>query len=222
MILAILLMALATAPPTGAWPEPLVDAAQVVPGLSLDLRYGTPRNMLKRPLYPAGARCLMRPKVAERLKQAQELLAKKGLGLKVFDCYRPLSVQQLLWDKLPIRGLVAPPSIGGSNHNRGAAVDASLVGPDGRELEMPTDFDDFTKKARTASPLPSPEARRNRDLLQAVMRKAGFNAIPMEWWHFDAPDALEYQALDLPVAPSDPDQGLAAPPDSAPKPRLHH
>ncbi len=199
----LLLLSLTLASSPAAREPALVNAAEAVPGLVLDLRYATSRNMVSRQLYPSGARCLLRPKVAQRLAKAQALLAARKLGLKVFDCYRPLSVQQVLWDKVPVRGLVAPPSIGGSNHNRGAAVDASLVGPDGRELPMPTDFDDFTKKARTRSELPDPQARKNRDLLQQVMREVGFSSIPMEWWHFDDPEALSYGSLDLPVAPAD-------------------
>jgi D-alanyl-D-alanine dipeptidase len=177
----------------------LVDATTIVPGLVLDLRYATENNFLKRRLYDAPV-CLLRKPVAERLAVAQRALAEKGLRLKVFDCYRPFSVQKAMWALKPQRGFVAPPALGGSNHNRGAAVDVSLVGRDGNELEMPTPFDDFTRAAFSRSDLPSAAAKKNRGVLQSALSTAGFKGVTMEWWHFDAPDALEYKTLDEPLA----------------------
>ena len=188
----------AAAPPPS--PAPLVDATLAVPGLALDLRYATENNFLKRKLYEA-PRCLLRPSVASRLAAAQAALRAKGYGLKVFDCYRPFSVQKVMWDAVPQRGLVAPPSLGGSNHNRGAAVDASLIRLDGSSVEMPTDFDDFGKAARTNSSLPSKAAQRHRAILQEAMASAGFKLMYMEWWHFDDPEALRFSTLDEPLRP---------------------
>jgi zinc D-Ala-D-Ala dipeptidase len=190
----------------------LVDATAVVPGLVLDLRYATVNNFAKVRLYDA-ARCLLRPKVAQKLAKAQKLLAKKGYALKAFDCYRPFSVQKKMWEIVPVRGLVASPEKGGSNHNRGAAVDASLARLDGSPVEMPTDFDDFSKAARINSKLPSEAAQRHRTVLQDAMTRAGFKTMYMEWWHFDDEDALDYKTLDIPL-----DANLPPPPVEPPQP----
>ena len=198
--LALLAALAACAAPARPAPAPeLVDATKVVDGLVLDVRYATERNFTKVKLYEA-ARCLLRPAVARKLAQAQALLRRKGYRLKAFDCYRPLSVQKKMWAVKPVRGLVAPPWGGGSNHNRGAAVDVSLVRLDGSEVEMPTDFDFFGKAARVNSTLPSKAAQKHRWILQDAMIKAGFKLMYMEWWHFDDPDALRYRSLDLPLA----------------------
>jgi zinc D-Ala-D-Ala dipeptidase len=176
----------------------LIDAAEVVPGLILDLRYATEENFVHRRLY-ASARCLLRPSVAARLAAAQAALERRGYRLKVFDCYRPFSVQKAMWEAMPRRGLVAPPSLGGSHHNRGAAVDASLVRKDGSPVEMPTEFDDFSRAARINSPLPSQAAQRHRAILQEAMTGAGFKLMYMEWWHFEDPEALGFSTLDEPL-----------------------
>ncbi|HEY3450559.1 MAG TPA: M15 family metallopeptidase [Myxococcales bacterium] len=184
-----------------ASPE-LVDATKVVDGLALDIRYATENNFTGKKLYDA-ARCLLRPRVAAGLAQAQALLKPKGYGLKVFDCYRPFSVQKKMWEAMPVRGLVAPPAKGGSNHNRGAAVDITLIKLDGSAVEMPTEYDDFGRAARINSPLPSKAAQRHRTILQDAMMRSGFKPMYMEWWHFDAEDPLQYKTLDLPLTPAE-------------------
>jgi D-alanyl-D-alanine dipeptidase len=173
----------------------LRDAGSLIPTLHLDMRYAQSRNLAGRPLYHS-ARCLLRPEVIAALRDAQEALAKVGLSLLVWDCYRPARVQKELWQHAPVPGLVASPKRG-SNHTRGAAVDVSLCTSSGEPLPMPTDFDDLGPKAELAATQGiSPEARRNRDRLVAVMRGAGFHTIRREWWHFDAPGALELPLLD--------------------------
>ena len=122
--------------------NPLIDIQKVNPGIKIDIRYATPDNFMKEPLYPE-ARCLLRREVAEKLSRVQQDLEKKGFGLKVFDGYRPLSVQKKMWARFPVEGYIANPAKG-SNHNRGAAVDLTLVGSDGRELAMPSAYDEFS------------------------------------------------------------------------------
>ncbi|HSP96551.1 MAG TPA: D-alanyl-D-alanine dipeptidase [Candidatus Dormibacteraeota bacterium] len=196
--LVLLLLAAPVAEPTPApTPPPLVDAAALVPGLRLDIRYATPRNFTGRALYPS-PRCLLRPAVAERLAHAQEAAAAQGLGLKVFDCYRPLSVQRAMWTLVPDERYVADPAKG-SRHNRGAAVDVTLVDAEGHELPMPTAFDDFSARAhRDYDDLP-PAAIANRARLERLMTDAGFTGLPTEWWHFDADGWERYDALDVPL-----------------------
>jgi D-alanyl-D-alanine dipeptidase len=178
----------------------LVDLATVAPTVRLDLRYATPNNFTGRALYPV-TRCLLRPAVAARLARVQSSLEARHLGLKVYDCYRPLSVQRQMWALVPDERYVADPAKG-SRHNRGAAVDVTLVRPDGEELAMPTPFDDFSQRARIDYPQLPAAAVANRALLQQVMRAAGFTPLPTEWWHFDAPEWESFDLLDIPLTPA--------------------
>lgn len=176
----------------------LVDIGTVNPNIRLDIRYATTNNFLKRQLY-AEARCALRAGVAQKLSRVQEDLQQRGLGLKVFDCYRPLSVTKQMWEVLPDPRYVANPA-NGSRHNRGAAVDLTLVDSNGAELEMPTEFDDFTEKADRdyRGNDVSPEARKNSQLLEDVMKKHGFVPLVTEWWHYDAADWQKFAILDIP------------------------
>lgn len=173
----------------------LIDIRKVNPNIVLDIRYATENNFLKRKVYSV-ARCVLRGTAARRLVQVQQDLEKKGLGLKVYDCYRPLSVQKLMWQIKPDPNYVANPAKG-SRHNRGAAVDLTLVDRNGKELEMPTGFDDFTVRANRNYKGASTQAKKNSKLLEDTMKKYGFLPLPTEWWHFDAPDWNKYAILDV-------------------------
>src|SRR5919199_2482625 len=173
----------------------LVDIRSVNTMIALDIRYATENNFLKRKLYPV-ARCVLRGAAAKPLAQVQDDLAKQGLGLKVYDCYRPLSIQKQMWAVLPDSNYVANPAKG-SRHNRGAAVDLTLVDRNGKELEMPSGFDDFTQRANRNYSGASAQAKKNRQLLEDAMKKYGFIPLPTEWWHFDAPDWDNYAILDV-------------------------
>lgn len=177
--------------------EPLVDLASVAPQVVIDVRYATENNFMRKRLYPA-ARVLLRESVARRLARVQEELAGMGLGLKVFDGYRPLSVQRQMWAMLPDPNYVADPAKG-SRHNRGAAVDVTLVDAEGRELEMPSAYDEFSASAHVDYAGGSEAARKNRDLLVRIMHKHGFTVLKTEWWHFDAPGWRNYSVLDIPL-----------------------
>lgn len=179
-------------------PDQLVDVQDVVPGVILDIRYATDDNFLKRKLYPT-AKCYLRNAVARRLIRVQDLLKKQGLGLKIWDGYRPLSVQKQMWAILSDPDYVADPSYG-SRHNRGAAVDVTLVDKSGHELVMPTHFDDFTPAAHVDAPCRNQTAAKNRQILQDTMQLAGFESMPTEWWHFDAPEWRGYKVLDIPFS----------------------
>lgn len=178
-------------------PAELVDIHAVNPNILLDIRYATENNFMKKQVYSV-ARCLLRGEVAEKLSQVQEDLEKQGLGLKVYDCYRPLSVQKLMWQVRAARPYVANPARG-SKHNRGAAVDITLVDRNGQELEMPTEFDNFTRRASRTYAGASAKAKKNRDLLGSAMKKRGFIPLSKEWWHFDAVGWQKYQILDVPL-----------------------
>jgi zinc D-Ala-D-Ala dipeptidase len=151
----------------------------------LDLKYATEDNFVKEQLYDC-ARCFLRPVAATALQQAQEAFQTMGLRIKLLDCYRPSPVQQRLWDKVPNASYVTPPSKG-SMHNRGLAVDLTLVDEAGNELEMGTPYDFFGKEAHhTHKDLPE-EVLDNRRLLKSTMEEFGFKSIRTEWWHYSFP-----------------------------------
>ena len=180
-----------------AAPPDLVDVARLVPDAVLDLRYATADNFMGRPLYPE-ARCLLLRPTAERLARAAARLRPRGYRLLLWDCYRPLAVQWEMWRTVPRPGYVADPARG-SHHNRGAAVDLSLAGADGRPVEMPTPFDAFGPRARAdATDGISAAALRHRRLLREAMEAEGFLVNPREWWHFAARDAWSQPLLDVP------------------------
>src|SRR3989338_2315248 len=189
---------------TAALANPLIDIRQVHPRVLVEVRYATPDNFMGEALYPE-ARCLLRRETAAKLAHAQDALELRGLGLKVFDGYRPLSVQKKMWARFPLEGFVANPAKG-SNHNRGAAVDVILVDKEGHELAMPSAYDEFTERSHRDYPGGTPEARENRLILRETMKAAGFKGIETEWWHFDDTDAKDYPLLDLPF--SSVDEGL--------------
>lgn len=181
-----------------------VELTNSPPGITLDIRYATPNNFTGQAVYPA-ARCFLRKEVAERLRNVQKALAEEGLGIKLFDCYRPISVQKKFWELVPDERYVAKPVmrdgewVEGSRHNRGAAVDLTLVDANGEELPMPTGFDDFTEKASRSYAGGDPAARANAKKLEAAMAAEGFDPLPTEWWHFDGPGWKDYGLLDLPI-----------------------
>ncbi|MCC3456828.1 M15 family metallopeptidase [Microcoleus sp. PH2017_08_TRC_O_A] len=173
----------------------LVDIRTVNRNIRLDIRYATTNNFLKRKLYTV-AKCALRSSVAQKLALVQTDLEKIGLGLKVYDCYRPFSVTKQMWEFLPDPNYVANP-VRGSRHNRGAAVDLTLVDRTGKELEMPTPYDDFTKKAHRDYNGGSAQSRKNRQTLEDAMKKQGFIGISTEWWHFDSEDWQKFAILDV-------------------------
>ena len=176
----------------------LVELKRTIPNLVLDIRYATTNNFTGQQLYPH-ARCFLHRAPAKKLRAVQTELAQSGLGLKIFDGYRPLSVQRKMWAVFPQPGYVADPKKG-SRHNRGAAVDVTVIRlSDGSELAMPTPYDDFTEQAhRDFKQLPE-EVIRNRQLLEAVMTRHGFEGLPTEWWHFDDRDWPNYPLLDVDI-----------------------
>jgi zinc D-Ala-D-Ala dipeptidase len=184
--------------------DDLIDIHDLDPTIVLDIRYARADNFTGVAVYPV-ARCLLRRDVAGRIVRVHRTLGQRGLGLKLWDCYRPISVQQRFWELVPDPRYVARPVIEkgvarqGSRHNRGAAVDVTLVDARGVELTMPTAHDDFSARAHRGSGQHSLIARRNMDLLQSSMEAEGFIPLATEWWHFDAPDWRRYPLSDTPL-----------------------
>ena len=195
------LLAVAGGCPSTRHRDELVDLQKTIPGIVLDIRYATTNNFTGQQLYPF-SKCYLRRAPADKLRAAQVELATMGYGLKIFDGYRPLSVQKKMWEVFPQPGYVADPRKG-SRHNRGAAVDVTLIRlSDGSELAMPTPYDDFTETAhRNFTDLPE-DVIRNRTLLEQVLTKHGFVGLPTEWWHFDDQDWRQYPLLDIAVPPT--------------------
>jgi len=176
----------------------MTDLRRLIPGIVLDLRYATTDNFTGQRMYPAqtGTTFLRWP-AADSLKQVQAELKGMGLGLKIFEAYRPYSVTVKFWELVHDPRYVADPSKA-SGHNRGIAVDLTLIDlKTGKEIPMPTGFDNFTDSAHhDFVDLPA-AILANRKLLREVMEKHGFIAFPTEWWHYSLPDPEKYEALDL-------------------------
>jgi len=148
-----------------------------------ELKYATPDNFLKQAVYDCGE-CYLRKSTAEALVKANEAFKQLGYRIKLFDCYRPLSVQKKMWKILPGTHYVANPAKG-SKHNRGAAVDLTLVDAQGKELNMGTPFDFFGKEAHHTYSQHSKEVLENRKLLKETLDKYNFKSIYSEWWHYE-------------------------------------
>ncbi|MFZ5810970.1 MAG: M15 family metallopeptidase [Thermodesulfobacteriota bacterium] len=182
----------------------LVEVARLDPTIRIEMRYATTNNFTGRAIYPS-ARCFLVRETAEALVEVQALLRREGLGLKLYDCYRPFSAQKLLWELTPDKRFVARPveehgrPARGSRHNRGAAVDLTLVDAGGEEMPMPTAFDEFSQEAARHFQGGDPAARANSQKLEAAMRRQGFSPLPSEWWHFDGPGWRSCPLLDLPL-----------------------
>lgn len=175
----------------------LVDLASI-PGLRFDIRYATDNNFMHQKLYPV-ARAFLRAPAARALGEAQRELARDGLGLEVFDGYRPYAITERMWEPIRNPDFVADPSKG-SRHNRGAAVDVTLVDlRTGEPLPMPTPYDDFTPRAHQAfSELP-PQVIANRARLREVMVRHGFEPLSSEWWHFDYRGWKAFDLMNVPL-----------------------
>jgi zinc D-Ala-D-Ala dipeptidase len=163
--------------------EHLTEISQDGILFQLDVHYATTDNFLNEVLYDC-ERCYLLPEVAEALTNAAYYFCDRGYTIKLFDCYRPLSVQKKMWEKLPNRIYVANPAQG-SMHNRAAAVDLTLVDGDCVELEMGSGYDFFGRASHTDNFKFPDEILKNRKLLREGMEAFGFSTIQSEWWHFN-------------------------------------
>jgi D-alanyl-D-alanine dipeptidase len=205
----LLPLALAASPPleTGNFHRSdLVELTALDRGIKLDIRYATTRNFLGAPLYSQARAFLQRP-AAEALVRVQHALAVEGYGLLVHDAYRPWYVTRLFWDATPPdkHEFVADPAKG-SRHNRGCAVDLTLYDlKTGRAVEMPSLYDEMSKRAYPTYAGGTNAQRGLRDLLRRHMEAQGFSVFEFEWWHFDYRDwqsyAIQNQRFEA-IAPS--------------------
>lgn len=174
----------------------LINLATFVPGLVLDIRYATTNNFTGERIYTL-ARAYARKPVAEALKKVQAELKPQGLGIKVFDAYRPYKATVKFYEVYHDTTYVASP-YKGSRHNRGCALDITVIDlKTGEDLKMPTGYDSFKKEAWPSTPVKDPEIRKNRTLLINVMKKYGFKVNGSEWWHYDFIGWSKYEVLDI-------------------------
>lgn len=174
----------------------LVDIKQYSPQIALDIRYASTNNFIGRAMY-SSARCLLRPQVAVALAQVERRLNSKGIGLKLWDCYRPLSVQREMYRVVNNPRYVGDPAKG-PKHTRGGAVDLTLINlSTGREYPMPSEYDDFSPKAARGYRGVSQTRQTNSKVLEHYMLEGGFVPYQGEWWHYDAPNWRSYRPLDI-------------------------
>ena len=148
-----------------------------------DMKYATADNFLKQKVYDCDE-CYLRMKTIKNLMDANAEFMQKGYRIKLFDCYRPLDIQKKMWEIVPNADYVADPKKG-SVHNRGGAIDITLVDADGKELDMGTPFDFFGIKAsHNYKDLPN-RVLKNRAYLNEVMLKHHFKSFESEWWHYN-------------------------------------
>lgn len=177
----------------------LVDLSTKHPLFIFDIRYATKNNFTGEVLYDL-PKCYLHEEVAEALCRAQDELKEYGLRLKIFDGYRPLSIQQKMWDLVQDGRYVSNPAVNAGRHTRGTTVDLTLTDFEGKEMAMPSDFDEFSEKAHIDYPNVSRSARKNREFLCKIMKKYGFEPLSTEWWHFDYKgwqDDNKYPPMDI-------------------------
>jgi D-alanyl-D-alanine dipeptidase len=175
----------------------MTDLKRTLPGLRTDLRYATTNNFMHRRLYPRIKTTWLRKPAADSLAMVQKDLEEKGLGLKVFDAYRPYSVTEKMWEPIRDERYVADPKKG-SGHNRGVAVDLTIIDlGTKKELDMGTGFDNFSDTAHHSFLQLPQKVLQNRVLLKTVMEKHGFKALESEWWHYSLYNASDFELLDL-------------------------
>lgn len=174
----------------------LIDLEEYIPGLVLDIRYATANNFTGERIYEE-AKAYARKPVAQALKTIQAELNEQGLGIKIFDAYRPYKATVKFYEVYRDTTYVASP-YRGSRHNRGCALDLTLVDLKTRaELRMPTGYDSFSKQAWPSTPVHDREIRENRQRLIHVMEKHGFRVNASEWWHFDFRGWNKFEVLDI-------------------------
>ncbi len=177
----------------------MIDLKKSIAGLAFDFRYATNNNFMGIKLYPATNTTYLRNTAALALGSVQSDLQKNGFGIKIFDAYRPYSITEKMWELVKDDRYAANPKYG-SGHNRGIAVDVTIIDLKTKvPLDMGTDFDNFSDTAHHAFKNLSKEILENRLLLKLVMEKYGFKALETEWWHYALPNAAAYQLMDLPL-----------------------
>ena len=176
----------------------LIELITLDPTIKLDIRYATDNNFVGRSVYPEARAFLQKP-AANAVVRVHRKLQEKGLGIVIFDGYRPWTITKLFWDVVPEdkRKFVADPAKG-SKHNRGCAVDLSIYDlKTGQLIDMPSGYDEFTERASPDYRGGTPAQTANREMLRKLMEAEGFTVNPNEWWHFDYKSWQDYAIYDI-------------------------
>lgn len=179
----------------------LIELVKLDNTIKLDIRYAASNNFVGKPVYPEARAFLQRP-AAEALLRVHKLLKKQGLGLVIFDGYRPWTITKLFWEVVSLdqRKFVADPATG-SKHNRGCAIDLSIYDlKTGALLDMPSGYDEFTERASPDYKGATELQTKNREMLRSLMEAEGFTVNPNEWWHFDYKGWQGYAVYDIPFS----------------------
>ncbi len=176
----------------------LIELKSIIPNIQYDLKYATKDNFTKVRLYPAQTnQTFLRKEPADALSKVAIELTQKGIGILVWDAYRPYHITQKFWELIQDERYVAHPAKG-TGHNRGIAIDMTVYDlKTGALLEMPTTFDDFSEKAHHGFEGISPAQKTNREMLRGIMEKYGFIKFQTEWWHYYWPNGEQYDVLDF-------------------------
>jgi zinc D-Ala-D-Ala dipeptidase len=177
--------------------QKMIEIKTIIANIVYDLRYATKNNFTHTKLYENDKESFLRLPVVKALQNVQSDLYQRGLGLKIFDAYRPYAVTKKMWDLVHDDRYVADPSKG-SGHNRGLAVDLTIINlKNSSELNMGTNFDNFTDSAHHDFKSLPANILANRKLLKETMEKYGFKALVTEWWHYSWPNDRNYEVLDI-------------------------
>ncbi len=177
----------------------LVDLSAFDQRLKFDIRYATANNFMAKPLYPTVRPLLQRP-AADALAKAHDRLRAAGYGLMIFDAYRPWQITREMWDQNPRDRAYLSDPLKGSRHNRGCAIDLTLYDlKTGKEVPMPSAYDEFTERAHPSYTGGTAEQRQARDTLISAMEAEGFKVYQNEWWHFDYQGWEAYPVLNMPL-----------------------
>ena len=175
----------------------LIDLEKFIPGIVLDIRYSTKNNFTKEKVYNL-ARAYARRPVAEALKKAQTDFIQLGYGIKIYDAYRPYSATVKFYELMKGDTTYVASPYKGSRHNRGCALDMTIVDlKTKQELKMPSDYDAMQKESWPSTPVLDPTVRKNRDTLIDVMEKNGFKVYTTEWWHFDFVGFEKFEVMNI-------------------------
>lgn len=175
-------------------PSDFVKVRDYIPDIVVDLKYATSSNFTGQVVYDF-TEVYLRYSTVLKLMDVQAELREQGYKLKIWDAFRPLKAQEKLWNAKPDPNYVSNPWNGTNSHSRGNTVDVTLVNAEGKEVEMPTGFDDFTTFADRDYSDCTDTAAKNATLLQEIMEKHGFKGLQTEWWHFAEENDYEIEKI---------------------------
>lgn len=175
-------------------PGDFVKVKDYIPDIVVELKYATSSNFTGNVVYDF-TDAYLRYSTVLKLMDVQAALREEGLRLKIWDSFRPLEAQEKLWAAKPDPNYVSNPWSGTNSHSRGHTLDVTLVDAAGKEVEMPTGFDEFSSYADRNYSDCTDSAARNARLLEEVMQEHGFVGLDSEWWHYSEKTDYEIERI---------------------------